>query len=851
MLNDMSLRIRIVLMTILAIFLPLIASDLYVFKREVDEWYDINGDSLYSSSAHISQDIDRWLNSKKSLARHIAESSLVRDFCTKYANSKLSKQEKDKLVKDFYNKAGTSAFLSTDIAELAISDLGECVPEDKLEKYIDNLSDRHVMNLNGNSPAEVAKKIVGGRGYGRPQYIGGNIFYSTSKEDIGMSWMPLPILERDDSDPMHTDNLSSVVAPLMRRLNDGDTVLFKRLWVSTEMVDEDNFDNANYNRQNSSYVATFIYSDADNSEDTPENSVDRRTPVAILTLRIMPGLIQNNFEHENFYLVDPRGQIIAMPRNINKSVFEQKELKPKAEKVYGAYTYKLRVPEDYRGATGAMGRDEAGQWTRAFVNYRNFYDKYRHPVENSREIPEPEYKLSNIYVNIFGEKVIGAWHPCKEIDWFVLSEKDQREFYQYLHESVYVSMLITVAIGLPFVAFAFWTAGNLADPIIKLSKAAAKIAGGDHTTRCNIVRHDEIGILSRAFDTMASRIEKTMTELKRARDEALEASRAKSNFLNTMSHELRTPLSAIINYSEIIMDNVNDRNDDMAEDDLDNANSIHIAGLNLLSVINDILNVSRLESGRMGLFVDSFDLKDLLAEVRASINSLASNKNNVLEIVGKDDSLTLNTDHAKLRQIIINVMGNSAKFTENGHIRLVIEIWDAKRAQEELYKVDYIEIPGTTIVDTEFEPDTQVIVLSMQDDGIGMTQDKFSKIFEEFTQADNSISRTYGGTGLGLALVQNFTKMIYGRLELLSQEGRGSAFTLKLPLKWPKNAPTNVSNASEILGTPSKGSKASKASKIEPAGNTGKGSIAGKSSRKKGTGGTSVGVGLGISVRRG
>ena len=189
MLNDMSLRIRIVLMTILAIFLPLIASDLYVFKREVDEWYDINVNSLYSSSAHISQDIDRWLNSKKSLARHIAESSLVRDFCTKYANSKLSKQEKDKLVKDFYNKAGTSAFLSTDIAELAISDLGECVPEDKLEKYIDNLSDRHVMNLNGNSPAEVAKKIVGGRGYGRPQYIGGNIFYSTSKEDIGMSWM--------------------------------------------------------------------------------------------------------------------------------------------------------------------------------------------------------------------------------------------------------------------------------------------------------------------------------------------------------------------------------------------------------------------------------------------------------------------------------------------------------------------------------------------------------------------------------------------------------------------------------------------------------------------------------------
>ena len=150
-----------------------------------------------------------------------------------------------------------------------------------------------------------------------------------------------------------------------------------------------------------------------------------------------------------------------------------------------------------------------------------------------------------------------------------------------------------------------------------------------------------------------------------------------------------------------------------------------------------------------------------------------------------------------MRQILINLLGNAVKFTKDGIIRLSIEIWDSPKAQNEFYPVPFLNSPGYAVVEADFKPDTKVVVISVQDNGIGMTPEKFSKIFEEFTQADDSISRSYGGTGLGLALVRHYSHILKARLELISKENVGSAFTIKIPLIWEEGKSTETDTSQE------------------------------------------------------
>ncbi|MBQ7529642.1 HAMP domain-containing protein, partial [bacterium] len=317
--------------------------------------------------------------------------------------------------------------------------------------------------------------------------------------------------------------------------------------------------------------------------------------------------------------------------------------------------------------------------------------------------------------------------------------------------------------------------------------AAQRIAKGKHT-QVDIIRHDEIGQLSSAFNVMAEQIENSIADLKKARDQAVEASQTKSRFLANMSHELRTPLNAIIGYSEMLMDEAKGRED---QDSLEDAQNIHIAGVNLLGIINDILNISKLEAKKVELFVENFSLEDLLLEVKASVNSLTITNNNQFEISALKNNLTLNTDRAKIRQILINLLSNAMKFTKNGHINLVLDLIDAEDANKNSYRVPYLKNDSQIIVPHEFKGG-KVLVFSVQDNGIGMKQEQCQRIFEEFTQADNTITRSYGGTGLGLALVRHFSAMIFCRLELASEPDRGSAFTIKMPLEWPaKEAPAD------------------------------------------------------------
>lgn len=247
-------------------------------------------------------------------------------------------------------------------------------------------------------------------------------------------------------------------------------------------------------------------------------------------------------------------------------------------------------------------------------------------------------------------------------------------------------------------------------------------------------------------------------ELKKAKEAAEAASQAKSTFLANMSHELRTPLNAVIGYSEMLMEEAEDLGHDSFLPDLRN---IRTAGMHLLALINDILDLSKVEAGKMELYQEQFALRPLLEEIAATVQPMIDAKNNRLEVRSDHAPSTLVADVTKLRQILLNLLSNASKFTENGRIALTVNADEASRRL-------YVEVADT---------------------GIGIPSEKMDTLFEVFTQADASTTRKHGGTGLGLAISQRFARLMGGEIHLRSEDGAGSVFTLELPLRYALEAP--------------------------------------------------------------
>lgn len=264
--------------------------------------------------------------------------------------------------------------------------------------------------------------------------------------------------------------------------------------------------------------------------------------------------------------------------------------------------------------------------------------------------------------------------------------------------------------------------------------------------------------------------------LRHAKEVAEQANRTKSAFLANMSHELRTPLNAIIGYSEMLREEADAHGSPEIIRDLDR---IHSAGKQLLSIINDILDLSKIETGRIELYAEPFDLQSLLDEVMVATLPLASKRGNKLE-VSVSNQVHLHTDFTRLRQVVTNLIGNSCKFTENGSI--------------------------TVSTNTYVSSGKQWVEIVVRDTGIGISPDQLDNLFEAFVQADVSTTRRYGGTGLGLAISRKFCRMMGGDISVTSEVGLGSVFTICVPVDLkPASSRLESEDGSSVPSAPSDG----------------------------------------------
>jgi signal transduction histidine kinase/CheY-like chemotaxis protein len=261
--------------------------------------------------------------------------------------------------------------------------------------------------------------------------------------------------------------------------------------------------------------------------------------------------------------------------------------------------------------------------------------------------------------------------------------------------------------------------------------------------------HGELLVLGLEDVTERRRAEE---EVGRAREAAETANRTKSLFLANMSHELRTPLNAILGYSEMLYEDAVDQGMEGFAADLQ---KIGTAGKHLLALINDILDLSKIEAGKMELFLEDFDIAEMMAEVTTTLAPLVETSRNRLHVVPAPGLGEMHADQVKVRQALFNLLSNAVKFTEDGEIRV-----HAGREQMD---------------------GREWIVFGVTDTGIGMSSEQIVKLFKDFTQADASTTRKFGGTGLGLALTRRFCQMMGGDVTVSSQEGVGSVFTIKLP----------------------------------------------------------------------
>lgn len=313
---------------------------------------------------------------------------------------------------------------------------------------------------------------------------------------------------------------------------------------------------------------------------------------------------------------------------------------------------------------------------------------------------------------------------------------------------------IGLLVSIITILFSILISRNIAVPVRKLTQAAETVARGAHSEKLLISSNDEIGDLARAFNVMTINLEKSTNKLVKASESAEAANQAKSLFLANMSHEIRTPMNAILGYSQLL-----NKDKNLTVDQTKSIETIYRNGNNLLALINDILDISKIEAGKTELNPEAFSINHLMDDLFALFQERCERKGLILNArISIEEQTFVYGDQGKLRQVLINLIGNAVKFTEKGEVSLIIE-----QVEKNNYQFNVI------------------------DTGKGISPDDQKKIFEPFTQGGEGIFK--GGTGLGLAIARRQVDFMGGNLTLKSEMDRGSQFSLILNLPATNNKP--------------------------------------------------------------
>ena len=357
------------------------------------------------------------------------------------------------------------------------------------------------------------------------------------------------------------------------------------------------------------------------------------------------------------------------------------------------------------------------------------------------------------------------------------SSQKLREIYGLEKTIILISMLLSVTLaGL----IAYRTSRAIAEPVITVTAVAEKVAQeSNFDLRAPVSSQDEIASFAISLNHLIERVSTHTKELEKAKANAESANLAKSQFLANMSHELRTPLNAILGYSEILTEESEILGLDEFLPDLE---KIQTAGKHLLSLINDILDLSKIEAGKMRIYWEKFDILTLMDEIAATVKPLIKKNNNVFAIECDSNINIMYSDMTKVRQVLLNLLSNAAKFTHQGKITL--KAWVIPGKEENESGENHFSPLALACPLPHTQKNEDWICFEVKDTGIGMSENEQHRLFEAFTQGDTSATRKYGGSGLGLTISRHFCQMMGGEILVESELEKGSTFTVRLPLQY-------------------------------------------------------------------